>query len=84
MQDPKTRLSSFDAPMGHTLSPVGATLPCSTPAQPQAPSIYHSLCGKSMQLLHNFSCGPFWTGWRFTTSLKLDHCSDRPPASARP
>ncbi len=37
MQDPKTGPSSFDAPMGHTLSPVDATLPRSTAAQPQAP-----------------------------------------------
>ena len=53
MQDPKTGPSSFDAPMGHTLSPVDATLHRSTAAQPQAPWVFHSLCGKSMQILHS-------------------------------
>ncbi len=68
MQDPKTRPSSFDAPMGHTLSPVDATLHRSTAAQPQAPWVLHSLCGESMQRQPGAGC-PWrlirgWTGWR--------------------
>ena len=58
MQDPKPRPSSFDAPMGHTLSPVDATLPRSTAAQLQAPSVFHPHDGKAMQLLHSLGNGP--------------------------
>ena len=57
MQDPKTGPSSFDAPMGHTLSPVDATLPRSTAAQLQTPWFLHPHDGKAMQLLHSLGNG---------------------------
>ena len=58
MQDPKTRPSSFDAPMGHTLSPVDATLPRSTAAQLQTPWFLHPHDGKAMKILHSLGNGP--------------------------
>ena len=57
MQDPKTRPTSLDAPMGHTLSPVDATLPRSTAAQLQTPSVLDPHDGKPMQLLHRVGYG---------------------------
>jgi len=53
MQEPKTRPSSFDAPMGHTLLPVDATLIVLRQPSCQAPWVLHSPCGESMQLLHS-------------------------------
>ena len=76
MQDTKTRPTSFDTPMGHTLSPVDATLPRSTAAQLQTPWFLHPHDGKAMQLLHSLSNGP----------LKNDlgaHSAERPQLPAR-
>jgi hypothetical protein len=58
MQDPKTHPSSFDAPMGHTLSSVDATLPRPTAAQLQTPWFLHPHDGKAMQILQSLGNGP--------------------------
>jgi len=76
MHDPNTRPSSFDAPMGHTLSPLDAILPRSTAEQLQTPSVLHPHDGKALQLLHSLGNGP----------LKNDlgaHSAERPQLPAR-
>ena len=68
MQDTKTRPTSLDAPMGHTLSPVDATMPRSTAAQLQTPSVLDPHDGKPMQLLHSLGNGPLKKGLGATST----------------
>ena len=76
MQDPKTRPTSLDAPIGHTLSPVDATLPRSTAAQLQTPWVRHPHDGKAMQLLHSLGNRPLKKGLGA-------HSAERPQLPAR-
>jgi hypothetical protein len=52
MQQPNTRSTSLDTPIGHTLSPVDAILHRSTAAQLQTLWVLHFLHGEPMQPLH--------------------------------
>jgi hypothetical protein len=76
MQDPKTRPTSLDAPMGHTLSPVDATLPRSTAAQLQTLWVLDPHDGKPMQLLHSLGNRPLKKGLGA-------HSAERPQLPAR-
>jgi hypothetical protein len=76
MQDPKTHPTSFDAPMGHTLTPVDATLPRSTATQLQTPWVRHPHDGKPMQLLHSLGNGPL-------KNYLGAHSAERPQLPAR-